>query len=104
MRIKKGDRVIPSGVGRTNSWGKIVGTVLQRRGNSVFVHWDGTHFEDEMDIKEVKISDDKDKISDDKDKISDEKDKTLEQLIGNNEYLPDSRIAELLEDLEDKKT
>ena len=97
MRIKKGDRVIPSGVGRTSSWGKIVGTVLQRKGNSVFVHWDGTHFEDEMDIKEVKISDEKDEISDDKDK-------TLEQLIGGNEYLPDSRIAELLDDLEDKKT
>lgn len=53
--IKKDDRVIPSGFGRTKTWDMIAGTVIQKRGKSVFVHWDGTHYEDEMDIDEVKL-------------------------------------------------
>ena len=56
--IKKGTRVIPSGVGRTATWPKLAGTVTRvtRRTHSVgsvFVYWDGTHFEDEMLPDEV---------------------------------------------------
>ena len=54
-KIKKGSRVCTSGYGRTKKWGKYCGTVTRKEGKSVFVHWDSTHFEDEMNIKEVKL-------------------------------------------------
>ncbi|MCK5601565.1 hypothetical protein KAR91_06850 [Candidatus Pacearchaeota archaeon] len=54
--MKKGDRIIITGVGRTGHWPKrTIGTVTKRRGTSVFVHWDKTSFEDEMRIEEVKL-------------------------------------------------
>ena len=55
MTLKKGDHVITTGHGRTKSWGNVVGIVTKRRGEKVFVVWEGTSFyiEDEMDIKEV---------------------------------------------------
>ena len=53
--IRKGKRVVTTGYGRTKNWGKYTGIVSKRRGNSIFVYWDGTHFEDEMNIKEVKL-------------------------------------------------
>ncbi len=55
--LKKGDRVITTGHGRTKNWGKVMGIVIKRRGNKVFVEWEGTSFpiEDEMDIKEVRL-------------------------------------------------
>lgn len=54
-KIKKESRVTTTGVGRTASWKAIKGTVTKRRGESVFVNWDGTHFEDEMHLGEVKL-------------------------------------------------
>jgi cell shape-determining protein MreC len=55
-KVKKGDRVITTGYGRTKDWGITIGTVSKRRGEKVFVVWDNTsfHIEDEMDIKEVR--------------------------------------------------
>ena len=56
MTLKKDDRVVPTGHGKTKLWGDVVGKVTKRRGDKVFVQWEGTsfHIEDEMDIKEVK--------------------------------------------------
>ena len=57
MTLKKGDRVITTGKGKTKLWGDVVGKVTKRRGNKVFVQWEGTSFpiEDEMDADEVKL-------------------------------------------------
>ncbi len=57
ITLKKGDRVITTGNGKTKKWGDVVGKVTKRRGEKVFVEWEGTsfHIEDEMDIKEVKL-------------------------------------------------
>jgi hypothetical protein len=55
--LKKGDRVITTGYGRTKKWGNKLGTVTKRRGDKVFVLWEGTsfHIEDEMDADEVRL-------------------------------------------------
>ena len=56
-KLKKGDRVITTGYGRTKDWNNnTIGTVSKRRGERVFVVWENTsfHIEDEMDIKEVR--------------------------------------------------
>jgi hypothetical protein len=57
ITLKKGDRVITTGKGKTKMWGNVVGNVNKRRGNKVFVQWEGTSFpiEDEMDADEVKL-------------------------------------------------
>ena len=55
-KLKKGDRVVTTGYGRTKDWNNtVVGTVSKRRGDKVFVVWENTlfHIEDEMDIREV---------------------------------------------------
>lgn len=54
-KIRKGSRVKTSGLGRTKMWKKFKGTVTRRRGDSIYVDWDGVSFEDEMDIKEVNL-------------------------------------------------
>lgn len=54
--MKKGDRITITGHGRTGHWPKnTVGTVTKKRGARVFVHWDKTHFEDELHKNEVKL-------------------------------------------------
>jgi len=54
--MKKGDRITITGYGRTAHWPEdTIGTVTMKRGDSIFVHWDDTSFEDQMDIKEVCI-------------------------------------------------
>ncbi len=57
IRLKKGDRVITTGKGKTKLWGDVVGKVTKRRGNQVFVQWEGTSFpiEDEMEADEVRL-------------------------------------------------
>ena len=57
ITLKKGDRVITTGKGKTKLWGDVVGKVTKRRGNKVFVQWEGTSFpiEDEMDSDEVRL-------------------------------------------------
>jgi len=56
-KVKKGDRVITTGYGRTKDWSNnTIGTISKRRGEKVFVVWENTsfHIEDEMDIQEVR--------------------------------------------------
>ena len=55
-KVKKGDRIVTTGKGRTKDWGNIEGIVSHRRGNKVYVIWEGTkfHIEDEMEIREVR--------------------------------------------------
>lgn len=61
-KIKKGDRVKVTGIGRTGQWGKAwtegerQGTVTRATKRSVFVAWDETTFEDQMSIDEVKLA------------------------------------------------
>jgi len=57
LTFKKGDRVITTGLKKTKLWGDVVGKVTKRRGNKVFVQWEGTSFpiEEEMDADEVKL-------------------------------------------------
>ncbi len=46
--VRKGSRV------RDRKWGgQYIGTVLRRRGRSVFIVWDGVSIEDELDLVEV---------------------------------------------------
>lgn len=51
--MKKGERIQTTGKGRTARWGKDQGTITRVTKGSVFVRWDGTHFEDEMEPEEV---------------------------------------------------
>jgi hypothetical protein len=57
ITLKKGDRVVTTGLGKTKNWGNKVGSVTKRRGDKVFVQWDSTSFpiEDEMDTMELKL-------------------------------------------------
>ena len=57
ITLKKGDRVITTGKGKTKLWGDVVGKVTKRRGNKVFVEWEGTSFsiEEEMDTDEIRL-------------------------------------------------
>lgn len=57
QRLKKGNRVVTTGYGKTKNWGNVVGKVTHRRGEKVFVLWEGTSFpiEDEMHVDEVRI-------------------------------------------------
>jgi hypothetical protein len=52
--IRKGNRVETSGEGRTARWPHGTATVTMVRKNRVYVVWDGTHFEDEMEAREVR--------------------------------------------------
>ncbi len=54
-KIIKGTRVKTSGLGKTARWKSYKGTVTKRSGNKVLVKWDGTSFEDEMTIEEVRM-------------------------------------------------
>jgi len=40
--LKKGDRIVTTGYGKTNNWGNAVGIITKRRADKVFVQWDGT--------------------------------------------------------------
>jgi hypothetical protein len=54
--FKKGDRVVPTGKGRTSTWPATPGTVTRKMGASTFeVLWDGTSFGDEMGLDEMKL-------------------------------------------------
>ena len=41
--------------GRTARWGHYAGRVTMVRGKRIYVVWDNTHFEDEMDRTEVQL-------------------------------------------------
>jgi len=53
--MKIGDQVIPSGQGKTKNWRTITGTVTKINKTKVYVQWDGTSFEDELDKNEVEL-------------------------------------------------
>lgn len=55
--LKKGDRVITTGLKKTKRWGDVLGKITKIIGNKVFVQWEGTSFpiEDEMDADEVRL-------------------------------------------------
>lgn len=57
ITLKKGDRVITTGKGKTKLWGDVVGKVTKRCGNKLFVQWESTSFsiEDEMEADEVRL-------------------------------------------------
>lgn len=62
MMFVQGQSVQPSGWGRTSTWPKIKGTVTNveipvHKGHKtrVFVHWQGTSFEDEMEPQELEV-------------------------------------------------
>ena len=59
--MKKVDLVRSTGKGKTQSWGNIIGIVVQVEKERIYVIWSNTYFEDEMTLEEVepfKISDD----------------------------------------------
>ena len=53
--MKIGDQVIPSSQGKTKNWRTITGTVTKITKTKVFVKWDGTSFEDELEKHEVAL-------------------------------------------------
>ena len=55
MTISKGDRVETTGAGRTASWPRTVGTVTWVTKRSVFVTWDHSIVEDELNHDEVRV-------------------------------------------------
>jgi cell shape-determining protein MreC len=57
MTLKKGDRVITTGLKKTKFWGAVLGKITNIKGNSVFVEWEGSLFpiEEEMEADEVKL-------------------------------------------------
>ncbi len=53
--MKKGDAVRSTGKGKTKSWGNYIGKVQKRRKDKVYVIWENSTFEDEMNIDEVEL-------------------------------------------------
>ena len=51
--MKKGTIVRSTGKGKTKTWGNHIGKVTKVQGNSVYVIWENTSFEDEMKMEEV---------------------------------------------------
>ena len=51
--MRKGDAVRSTGKGKTKSWGNYIGTVVRKRKDKVYVLWENTSFEDEMDLEEI---------------------------------------------------
>jgi hypothetical protein len=53
--MKKGDIVRSTGKGKTKSWGHYIGIITKVNKDNIFVIWDGTTFEDQMNIEEVEL-------------------------------------------------
>ena len=49
------DRVTSSGTGRTATWSPVQGTVTRTTEHLVFVHWDGTSYDDEMQPADLRL-------------------------------------------------
>jgi hypothetical protein len=54
--MKKVDLVRSTGKGKTQSWGNIIGIVVQVEKDRIYVIWNNTYFEDEMMMDEVGTS------------------------------------------------
>jgi hypothetical protein len=53
--MKAGDQVIPSGQGQTKNWRILTGIITKITKTKVYVKWDGTSFEDELEKHEVEL-------------------------------------------------
>ncbi len=53
--MKKGDTVRSTGKGKTKSWGNYIGKVVRKTKDKVYVIWENTSFEDEMNFDEVEL-------------------------------------------------
>jgi hypothetical protein len=51
--MKKGDVVYSSGLGKTNTWNQTRGIISKVSHGKIYVKWDNTSFEDEMEYHEV---------------------------------------------------
>ena len=51
--MKKGDVVYSSGQGKTEKWNQVKGIVTKLSKDKIYVEWDNTSFEDEMEYNEV---------------------------------------------------
>ena len=51
--MKKGDVVYSSGLGKTKEWNQTKGIITKLSKDKIYVEWDNTSFEDEMEIHEV---------------------------------------------------
>ena len=51
--MKKGDIVYSSGLGKTSTWNQVKGRITKVSSDKIYVNWDNTYFEDEMEYHEV---------------------------------------------------
>lgn len=51
--MKKGDIVYSSGLGKTSTWNQVKGIITKVTSDKIYVKWDNTSFEDEMEHHEV---------------------------------------------------
>jgi hypothetical protein len=51
--MKVGDQVVPSGLGKTLTWKTVIGVISKISKNRIFVIWNDTSFEDELEIYEI---------------------------------------------------
>ena len=55
QKLKKGDRVITTGKGKTKLWGDVVGKVTKRRGNKCSFNGRALHFPLKMRWKQMRL-------------------------------------------------
>ena len=51
--MKKGDVVYSSGLGKTKKWNQTRGIITKIEKDKIYVTWDNTSFEDEMEYQEI---------------------------------------------------
>jgi hypothetical protein len=51
--MKKGDIVYSSGLGKTKEWNQVKGIITKIEKDKIFVKWDNTSFEDEMEYHQI---------------------------------------------------
>ena len=51
--MKNGDIVYSSGLGKTSTWNQVKGIITKVTSDKIFVKWDNTSFEDEMEYHEI---------------------------------------------------
>ena len=51
--MKKGDIVYSSGLGKTKKWNQTRGIITKIEKDKIYITWDNTSFEDEMEYQEV---------------------------------------------------
>ena len=51
--MKKGDIVYSSGLGKTKEWNQVKGIITKVSRDKIYVKWDKTFYEDEMEYHEI---------------------------------------------------